>query len=107
MSVTAAPDVAEIPDPEVEAYASVGASIRQWNMQGFLQLMVVISVGPSTSLGLGQTTHMTPGTSVGLATAPVASGVTPESHQQVRHNTSRYGTSFLIDGGPFISAAFC
>jgi len=27
MSVTAAPDVAEIPDPEVEAYANVGTFI--------------------------------------------------------------------------------
>ena len=63
----------------------------------------------STSLCLGQTTCTTPGISVVHATAPMVSGVTPESHKS-RHNTSRYGPSFLIDGGPFISfisAAFC
>jgi len=83
MSVTAASDVVEIPDPEVEAYASVGASISP----------SVLGIGPSTSLGLGQTTHTTPGISVGLATAPVASGVTPGSLEFERSTKKRIGPS--------------
>ena len=46
-----APYVAEIPDPEVKAYVNVRASI----IPSVLDMEVYANVGPSTSLGLGQT----------------------------------------------------
>jgi len=82
--VSATLDVAEI--SEVEAYASptlveAAANVGAFTSPPVLDVEVSANVGTSTSLVIGQTTHITPGKSVRHASATVASGVPPGPHQ--------------------------
>jgi len=61
----------------MEAATNVGVSASV----PFLVVEVGPNVGASTSLGLGQTTRITPGISVWHVSAPLASGVPPGPHE--------------------------
>ena len=99
-------DLADVPDPEAEAYANVGAStslpdlavgaaanVRTPTSPPVLEMVAAANVGATTSLVIGQTTHTNLrsevntdiGRAIGGDSAPVASEFPHRRPHAFRH----------------------